>query len=374
MSRICRDPFHHVHAVGSRTIGVTAALLFTMASSLSAQNGPPTVTLARPQAEFPEGFSSVRGFRELSDGRVIVSDQRENRVVLLDLAKGTATSIARKGQGPDEFSVNLELHAMGGDTTYLTDIQRRFLIITPSGATAGTARFPDGVSSSPMAIDRAGRAYFPPTFFSANGQPADSAPMIRVDLHSGKVDTLLFRQPPPRRDPAAPINPYNPRDLWVVAPDGRIARIAVDDYRVTWRETDGRMTQGPPIPYERIPVVARDKDEHTQLVRRNSGVGIGRASVSGTNPPPLKEEWPTHKPPFVGNAALSASNGELWIQRTLPAGEKKPLYDVIDRSGHLVRRIVLPPDTKVIGFGAKSVYLARFDDVDLMFVQRYAMP
>jgi len=340
---------------------------------LAAQGRVPTVTLTRPDAEFKEGFSSVRGFRELSDGRVIVSDQRENRVVLVDLARGTATPIGRKGQGPDEYNINLELHAMAGDTTYLTDIERRFLVITPSGGTAGTRRFPAGMSSSPSAIDRAGRAYFPPVFISTNGQPADSAPVVRVDLRSGKVDTLMFRQPPPRRDPAAPVNPYGPRDLWVVAPDGRIARITVDDYRVTWYETDGRVVSGQPIPYEKIPVVARDREEHRQLLRRNTGVGTARVSTTGALPP-LKEEWPAYKPPFVGNAALATPAGDLWIQRTIPAGEKNPVYDVIDRSGRLARRVILPPDTKVIGFGAKSVYLARFDDVDLMYVQRYAMP
>ena len=350
------------------------ALVLPHAFPVGAQVTVPTVTLGRPQVEFSEGFSSVRGFRALGDGRVIVSDQREGRVVLVDFANNNGAVIGRKGQGPDEYEINLELHAMAGDTTYLADIQRRFLVITPQGTTAGTRRYPAGVSSSPMAIDRAGRAYFPPVFVSSNGQPADSAPMVRVDLRSGKIDTLFFRQPPPRRDPAAPINPYGPRDLWVVASDGAVAKIAVDEYRVTWREPDGRMVQGPPIPYDRIPVVARDRDEHRQLLRRNSGIGTARVSTSGTAPPPLKEEWPTHKPPFVGNAAMTAPNGELWIQRTRPAGEKRGLYDVIDRSGKLVRRVMLPPDTKVIGFGTGSVYLARFDDVDLMYVQRHPMP
>jgi hypothetical protein len=369
----------HVQSTGcirtmARAVGLASTSLGMLVATAGAQAPTPTITLARPQVEFPDGFSSIRGFRELSDGRVIVSDQRENRVVLVNLARGTGTNIGRKGQGPDEFNINLELHAMAGDTTYLTDIERRFLVITPGGGTAGTVRFPAGASSSPLAIDRAGRAYFPPLFISTNGAAADSAPMVRIDLRSGKADTLFYRQPAPRRDPAAPINPYGPRDLWVVAPDGCIARVSVDDYRVTWYEPDGRVVQGAPIPYEKVPVVARDKEEHRQLLRRNPGVGTARVSMSGTAPPPLKEEWPSHKPPFVGNAVLAAPSGELWVQRTVPAGEKKPLYDVIDRAGRLTRRIILPPDTKVIGFGAKSVYLARFDDVDLMYLQRYAMP
>ena len=360
-------------ATNTIVIALVLALL-SRGTSLPAQTTVPTVTLGRPQAEFSEGFSSVRGFRALSDGRVIISDQRENRVVRVDFAKNTGTVIGRKGQGPDEYNINLELHAMAGDTTYLADIERRFLVITPQGGTAGTIRYPAGVSSSPMAIDRAGRAYFAPVFVRTNGQPADSAPMVRVELRTGKVDTLFFRQPAPRRDPSAPVNPYGPRDLSVVTLDGAIAKIAVDDYRVTWREADGRIVQGPAIPYEKIPVVARDREEHRQLVRRNSGIGTARVSMSGSPPPPLKEEWPSHKPPFVGNAALAASNGELWVQRTRPAGEKRPLYDVIDRSGKLVRRVMLPPDTKVIGFGPGSVYLARFDDVDLMYVQRHPVP
>jgi hypothetical protein len=350
------------------------ALSLIGGSRAVAQGGVPSTALTRPEAEFPDGFSSIRGFRELSDGRVLVSDQRERKVVLIDFAGRSATPVSRPGQGPEEYNVNLELHPWRGDTTYLSDIERRFLVITPGGGTAGTIRYPQRLGSI-SGIDRTGRVYISPFFVSANGQPADSAPLLRADLRSGRLDTLLFRQPPPRRDPNAPVNPYSPRDLWAPLPDGRLAFLDVDEYRVSFRELDGRITQGPPIPWERIPVVERDREEHAALLRRNSGIGIARAGAAGTPLPPLREAWPTHKPPFVGNALLVAPNGDLWVQRTIPAGSRTPVYDVIDGgSGRLLRKVMLPPDTKVIGLGARSVYLARFDDVDLMYVQRYAMP
>src|SRR5688500_7108069 len=91
-------------------------LLVIAATTAAAQEPVPTHALTRPEAEFPQGFSSIRGFRALSDGRVLVSDQRERKIVLLDFARGTATPVGRPGQGPAEYNVNLELHAMRGDT------------------------------------------------------------------------------------------------------------------------------------------------------------------------------------------------------------------------------------------------------------------
>ena len=63
----------------------------------------------------------------------------------------------------------------------------------------------------------------------------------------------------------------------------------------------------------------------------------------------------------------------LWVKRNTKAGAA-PLYDVFDRAGKLAFQLELPPKTKVVGFGAGSVYLARVDDDDLHFLQRYKLP
>src|SRR5688500_15798273 len=69
--------------------GVAIACIVATPSVLPAQN-PPLRVLSRMELEYAEPFSCVSGLRELSDGRLIVSDVREKTVQLIDLKKGTS--------------------------------------------------------------------------------------------------------------------------------------------------------------------------------------------------------------------------------------------------------------------------------------------
>jgi hypothetical protein len=53
------------------------------------------------------------------------------------------------------------------------------------------------------------------------------------------------------------------------------------------------------------------------------------------------------------------------------ASDAPPTYDVIDNSGKVVSRVVLPKRTRLVGFGNGTVYLARIDEDDLQYLQRY---
>ena len=47
---------------------------------------------------------------------------------------------------------------------------------------------------------------------------------------------------------------------------------------------------------------------------------------------------------------------------------------MIDPAGRLVRQVVLPLRSRVVGFGKASVYVSRYDQDDLQYLQRYALP
>ena len=80
-------------------------------------------------------------------------------------------------------------------------------------------------------------------------------------------------------------------------------------------------------------------------------------------------------PPFLGQALKFSNDGLLWIRRTGPAGQP-PTYDVIDRAGKLVQKVVLPKGSRVVGFGNGVVYTARVDSDGLEYLQkhRFAIP
>jgi hypothetical protein len=65
-----------------------------------------------------------------------------------------------------------------------------------------------------------------------------------------------------------------------------------------------------------------------------------------------------------------AYDGKLWIQRTVEAGSPT-VFDVVDRTGQRIEQIQLPPNRRLVGFGAHTVYLVVKDEVDLEYLERY---
>jgi hypothetical protein len=50
--------------------------------------------------------------------------------------------------------------------------------------------------------------------------------------------------------------------------------------------------------------------------------------------------------------------------------DTRQLYDVFDRRGQLVDRVQLPDSTRLVGFGATSIFLARVTDDGLEYLQQ----
>jgi hypothetical protein len=386
--------------------------LLAVATPLGARSAvaqAPLRTLTTPDAEYSEPFTLINGVRELRDGRVIVSDTREKTVQIVDLKAGTARKIGREGSGPGEYALPARLLALPGDTSVVYDpLNRRFLVIGPDGkagafasyenSDAGTSRITIGARYT----DARGRLYSVGTNFSIgpNGEPSssDTAPILRLDRTTKKTDTVAFVRVPNTTIRtsqggtnvsirAGGGNPFVSVDDWAVTPDGRVAVVRTKDYHVDWYGPDGKRTSGPAIAYEKIRVTEDDKKEFRErraaggtgfMITRQSGPG-GTSTSAGVAPPvtgqlPEPTDWPDVKPAFVGAAAAAAPNGQLWVLRTRPAKDKIPTYDVFDGSGKVIGRVALPASTRLVGFGANTVYLARSDEDDLQYLQRYRLP
>ena len=115
---------------------------------------------------------------------------------------------------------------------------------------------------------------------------------------------------------------------------------------------------GRPIPFESIKVTELDK-------QRVVGARGGAARVG--------LEWPDVKPPFAYTAVLPGADGRLWVQRYAPAADTRTPYDIIDRSGAVVARAYVPNAGRVVGFGARSIYVVRRDADDLQYLQRFPL-
>ncbi|HSJ65502.1 MAG TPA: hypothetical protein VK922_16535 [Gemmatimonadaceae bacterium] len=390
--------------VGGISLVVLAGLLSPPPAL--AQARLPTRTLGKPVAEFEEPFTSVGSVRELSNGRVIVSDARDRVVQMLDFASGEATQVGREGQGPGEYSFPGGVFMAPADTTLLYDpLNQRLLLIAPNGKPSGQhALRREGSGPGPnisgqlRGADARGRLYLQATGISmgpSGPQTSDSVPIVRYDRGTQASDTIAFLMQAKSntqvsgsqsnmRVMVGAANPLAPRDEWAVAPDGRVAVVRPEPYRVEWIAPNGTRTVGPAIAVPKVKVTDADKKAierqrasgTTMIMTRNAdgpGGGSSQARTMGARDLPPLTDWPEYKPPFVGGAAVVAPNGELWVRRTLVAGDAPPLYDVFDARGQRVAHVQLPKGTRLAGFGKASVYLIRTDADDLQYLQKYAL-
>lgn len=382
-----------------------ALLLLLPAGPAHAQQPQP---LGRPVAEYAEPFSRVSGLRELADGRLIVSDQREKLLQLVDLQRQTARAISREGSGPGEYAMPTTLIAMPNDQTLLVDLlNRRFLMINPDGTPGETISPPSLNTGGPAVIgglvnargaDAQGRLYFQDIGIRAGGESPDSVAVLRWTPGATRVDTAGWVRGPRTTVSSAPASGsgaggvrftmgsamvWAPQEGWAVAPDGRIARVRPDPYQVSWYAGGRSARAGPAVPYTPIRVTEADKRQYREQQAANpptmimmggpAGGGGGARSITPSSLP--EPTFAETKPPFTGQGAVQVSpEGEVWVLRTRPVNDPVPVYDVFDGSGRLVRKVALPRDSRVAGFGRASVYVVRTDEDGLEYLQRFARP
>jgi hypothetical protein len=390
----------------------TLALLALAATTVAAQAVPNRV-LEKPDAEWAEPLSQISGVRELRDGRVIVSDAREKTIQLVDFRNG-AKKIGREGSGPGEYGLPGAMFAAPGDTTWVFDLlNSRYLVIDPAGTAVSTFTIANSIPpSSPSAvrpggtirsgfgvgfaqgIDAQGRLYFraPTTRFTADGlSVGDSTPIVRWDRRTERADTVAVLVSPPSRPAAVPRatsggsqqvsvrigggTPFVSADAYAVTSQGDLAVVRAKDYHVDWI-SKGRTVAGAPIRYDRVKVTEDDKRAYMEGLKTSTATMVANingqrsvqnmpaAGINGADAP----VFPDFKGPF--SSVTAGPNNQIWVQKYMPNGAP-PTYDVIDPTGKVVSRVVLPKRTRLLGFGRGTLYLARSDEDDLQYLQRY---
>jgi hypothetical protein len=366
-------------------------------SSLAAQQ----VKLVKPAAALTHQFSSITGFRELPDGRVLVSDGVDQALLRADLASQRIDTIGRGGQGPGEYKSPDVLVPLPGGSTLLTDLGNgRLTIFDGAGKYRESIPIAQGGAGTGLgtlrlllvrASDGNGRLYYQP----AGADPrADSAAILRWDRASGKTDTVArvklpklitkssggansrsIRQRPP---------PYPLQEGWAVAADGRVALIRVGEYRVDWVLPNGTRVVGKPLALSPVSVTTAEKKEYLEEQATN-GLAVSVQNVNGQISMTMSrgraggeerdeqdlegQEWPATKPPTTG-VYLAGPDESVWIERSVAAHQPR-VYDVVGAQGQLVRQVVLPAGRRAIGIGVKGLYAKYQDDNGVSFLERY---
>ncbi|HEX6316634.1 MAG TPA: hypothetical protein VFZ73_17300 [Gemmatimonadaceae bacterium] len=367
-------------------------LLFALQAATTHQ--PPAISLGAPDRVFPVDFTQVRGVRELSDGRVLISDRLDKGVVAADFMRGTITRIGRTGSGPAEYRLPTTLAFMPGDSTLLSDEgNQRLAVIGPDLKIhrTFTLMLPGiGVPMGARAVDRQGRYYLHiPAWVSRNQSAGDTIVIVRFDASTQQVDTIArVKGSTPRKNTMRAGLPYvlfAPQDAWNVTPDGRLAVVRSADYRVEWRDSQGRLTSGRPIPFARRAVSMRDRLDHVRRFMQGSNIS-GKNGDGGLSPLPAEmlaeksirevvdhQEYAPEHPPFVGSMPLIGPDASLWIERSVAPGTPQQ-FDLVGADGTVARRIQLPRGRRLVALGSRWLYAVQTDEDGLQHLERYAYP
>jgi hypothetical protein len=394
----------------AQQLGVLVALV-AVGPTLVAQQ---SISLGKPDAETTESFTQVTAIRELPSGKLLVADSRDKVVQLVDLATGAMTKVGREGNGPGEYAIPVALVGLPNGTTLVHDlVNRRFLVVGPDGKPGAFLELPRPTATAggggPIVLggmqqvrgyDDRGRLYFTGSPFSATGGSVDSVALLRWDRVKPSFDTVGYVKLPPNSVSRSGSGGnvmirmgnnvrFTPAEAWAVAGDGSIARVFPSPYRVAWLNGRGAPVLGPIIPYTPLKVTEADKQAFLEQMRRNQGTRImiggppgGGGGGGGGRPPggePPPPEFAETKPPFEAGIGMlgtvqATPEGEVWVLRTRPANDKTPSYDVFDKTGTLVKKVSLNPNSRVAGFGKGTVYVVRSDEDDLQYIQRYRRP
>lgn len=360
-----------------------------------------TVALGTPDAKLDAEWTSVRGVRELRDGRLVVLDAREQAVKLVDFKAGTTGMIGRKGSGPGEYQLPLHLLALPGDSSAVFDMANNGapMVITPAGKAGNPLPGVDG----PHAVgfvnlgtraDAQGRVYRGGYALTTDGE----SPVERLNRASGKIDTVGWYHrrvvspllppavpgPRPRAVRAGKPIPFASFRDFAVTPNGSVVVVSPDPYRITTFEPGGRRVDGPLISYDRPPVTDADKaawraerSKPVASIMYNRGGGT-TAGYRPAEPVEEPEKWPESMPPYtIANVSTDririAPDGMIWIERAVNA-TMLPLYDVLSPGGTLAYRVALQPRSRIVGFGPRGIYVVRLDDDDIEHLERFRFP
>ncbi len=360
------------------------------------------------EASYPESFGLVRGVRELPDGMLLVADPLSKTLQKIDLEAGTAEMVGSEGQGPGEWMQPDVVYPLPEGRSLLVDLgNARFTVLERDltfGRTLPLASGQPGPGGDfqvrlPEGVDGQGRIYYQGrVMMMGGGSPPTHAPIMRwdpwADASDEVTEVMLPRREINRSGSGGNQNvriqqiPLTPEDGWAVGEDGRIAIARVEPgYRLDWVTPDGTVSRGAEIDYDPVPIGTAEKEEWLDTsARRGGGVAVSvmagpegvqtsfsRGGGFGGQQQGINDyQWPDLKPPFDPSGVLVSPSGEAWVLRSAPAGAGVT-YDVFDATGALRTQVRLDGSRRVIDFGEASVYVARFDEFDLQYLEKYSL-
>jgi hypothetical protein len=341
-------------------------------------HAPELVRLKPPDARLNEEFTNLTSLRELSDGRVIVTDRKDGRLALVNFTTGAVRSLGHRGSGPVEYGDLGPVVKLTADSSIVIDIgNSRWLVLVGDSVTATVPPENPAVKGVifwvPFGADRFGNLLswrFRPRARAST--KTDSVELTRVSRSKGRVEVIgALRYGVPTRGINSPTigsegeirvrrAPYNASEEQpLLFEDGWIAIARYEPYRVDWISPGGQVVRGASLPGRPIPMSAGERQAY---IARKPAYASAR-------------EWPVHVPPFDKSFPLLATpEGWVVIPRVPSADYPTARYDFVARTGALRGQLTLPGASRLLAFGKRSAYVVVTDSDGIERLQRHPWP
>ena len=367
-------------------IRAAVAIAFTaVATAVAFQQAPRAITLRPVDAMLGEPFTSIYSIRELADRRVLISDDgADNRLVVADLTSGRVRQVGNVGAGPGEYRAPGKLFTLPGDSTLLIDSPQRgrwWLLVHHDSIVRSLP--PDlpalrVVGGNPSGVDDRGRV------LGTRSAPSEKLAHNRIRLHliavignrnNSQADTIArligseyhITQGGTRERPFWAQNALvgSVAEQALLFPDGWIAVVRIQPYRVEWFTSSGTWIRGPEVPWERPRGDAKERAAAFERLKRR----IGDRAKADDGP------WADRLAPVRSNSSMMAApDGWLLVLRAQWSKEPDTRYDVFDRTGQRIGQLALPDSERVVGFGPRSIYISVRDEDGFHRLRRHLWP
>jgi hypothetical protein len=361
---------------------VVASVLIVLVPRATLAAQAPPLRLRPALDSLDHEFTRIGSVRELSDGRLLVSDNGERQLLLASFTSADVVTIGRRGAGPGEYTDLGELIALRGDTTIFSDQSNgRFALVHGQRIVATIpADDPFYARGGPQLIGASREGMF---LKALAAFPANAGARYRLGVAAmlvprdgSRADTLTaLRGNQMSMMAVGPAGSGSMRTMSVIFAsaeqatifaDGWIAVALQDPYRVDWYPPNAPARRGAAIEREQPPVTEAEKE---------AWMRAAEASMGRAFPIPKAElAWAEHIAPFRDGALVPLADGRLLLAKLAWSGRAEPEYDVVDRRGSRVGVLRLAKDERVVGTGARGLYVAAADEDGLQWLRVHPLP
>lgn len=274
-------------------------------------------------------FAEISSVAVSGDGTIFALDQKDRNVKVFDRNGKFLKMFGKAGEGPGELSLPRSIHFTARDEVVVVDMNRRLSLFKPSGEFVRT------VSAGSLSLmdahpDSKGNFF---VYLMVQEEGNRRYELRKVD--GGLKDLFVVESSPMQNPERDGFNPFFPVLRWAPLSGDRVVCGWAEKYEFRIHDATGRLVRKIRMDPDPVPISKKDIDERTEGV-----------------PPALVQTMkiPKHYPAF--RYLVTDDEDRMFVLTWERPPDRKGFYfDVFDREGRYIARIVLPVISPLIRKG-----------------------